>query len=130
MAIIYLKDFTPNDKAYMICIKNSVDPTTWWIEERTVKSVGRKYVTLNGLGCMGYNELKFEKIHDNDAMLYEHCDIGYRRLLFLTKHAAEQYLTAERLKKEIRWKIDNIANCSVEELEEIHSILTKNNSQH
>lgn len=127
MAIIYLKDFTPNSTVYMINIKNAVDPTTWSIEERTVKSVGRKYVTLNK---PDYNELKFEKIHDNDTMLHEHCNIGYPRLLFLTKHAAEQYITEKLLKKEIRWKIDNIENCSIEELKEIHSILTKNNPQY
>lgn len=102
MAIIYLKDFTPNSTAYMIVIKNSVDPATWSIEERTVKSVGRKYVTLNK---PDYNELKFEKIRDDDTMLHEHCNIGYPRLLFLTRHAAEQYITEKLLKKKSDGKL-------------------------
>ena len=70
-----IKDIKPGQTVYILC--RDREPN---IIDRTVKCVGRKYVTL-----VGNWQEQFYLRNESDDYLVEKIDMGYSRYLFATK---------------------------------------------
>lgn len=88
------------------------------IIERTIVRTGRKYVYTNSGG-------KYKKLDNYQEVLVEAVDWGEKRLLFLSRHDAEDYLEKQSL---IGWFMrlpySTIKNYSLAQLREAKKILT------
>lgn len=99
--MLKLTDFKKGSTAYILtrhkgrCCNGVPIPPE--IEEATVLSIGRKYVTVQ----VGLHTKKFKHQEDIDGLL-EHVDFGDMSELFTTRAAAENEIERDRLMVEIR----------------------------
>lgn len=84
-----IKEFQAGQIAYILCMHTGYnqEPT---LKEITVKSVGRKYVTVN-------NGVQYFQRDDSPYGLVEKCNLNSRTLLCPTKGAAEKYIEWKKL---------------------------------
>lgn len=117
--MITIKDFQKGEPCYVLNmhIGRNKDPE---IKESLVKTVGRKYVTIDT-----YYEKKYEATDAN--YLHECTDYGERTLLFRTKQEAEDYVEVHRLAIWLAGRRSNdFEQCTLEELRNMKKILEKN----
>lgn len=119
--MLNLKDFKPGGKVFILTenFGRNKEPK---ISERTVKSVGRKYVTLNG----GWEE-KFSIPHMSVAdisYLEEAKDWGERSLLFKSRQDADDYLERKQIEQWLfRLSPRETDNLSLKQLRKIRDIV-------
>lgn len=107
-----LKDFSPGQTVYTLSEGNV-------IVDRRVKSVGRKYVTLEGVW-----EEKFYVNNEDDGFLTEHINYGYHKLLFSSKENIDMYIKKKQLRNFISRNINNcLKNMSFDQLRRIYNIM-------
>ena len=111
-----IKEFKGLKKAYMLTkIENNRK-----IDEVSIKSIGRKYVTLDD-----YQETQFETCNQKEC-LKEKIQCGWSKLLFPSKEQADNYIEKEEL---IRWILSmtyvQAEQFSLEDLRKVKGILEK-----
>lgn len=119
MQMITIRDFKKGEPCYVLNMHTGRNREPE-IKERLVKTVGRKYVTID----TSY-EKKYEAVDAN--YLYEYTNYGERTLLFRTKQDAEDYVEVYRL---AIWlasrRSSDFEQCTLEELRNMKKILEKN----
>lgn len=114
--IISIKDFQKGDSGFLVTM-NAGRNAKPCIIEKTIKKVGKKYVRLD----MGY-ERKFE--NHNTSYLIENTTFGEYGQLFKSRKAAEDYIEADKIAKELsRMNTFNYRKCSLKQLQQIRAIL-------
>lgn len=114
--IISIKDFQKGDSGFLVTINAGRNERPCIIEQ-TIKKVGRKYITMD----MGY-ERKFE--NHNTSYLIENTTSGEHGQLFKSRKAAEDYIEADKIAKELsRMNTFNYCKCSLKQLQQIRAIL-------
>lgn len=114
--IISIKDFQKGDSGFLVTINAGRNERPCIIEQ-TIKKVGRKYITMD----MGY-ERKFE--NHNTSYLIENTTFGEHGRLFKSRKAAEDYIEADKIAKELsRINTFNYRKCSLKQLQQIRAIL-------
>lgn len=93
-----IKDIKPGQTVYILC--RDREPN---IIDRTVKCVGRKYVTL-----VGNWQEQFYLRNESDDYLVEKIDMGYSRYLFATKDAVDLFIKRCSLESKIRRNISSV----------------------
>ena len=123
-------DFTVGQTVYLMVEKGSnvargiSDKTNIenWILEKTVKLIGKKYITVSNKNFTGY-EIKFDIINDF-RQVYTCGGADYR--LFLSKQEIMDYMNSERIYDYIKSKFnnwDNRGKFSLEQLKAIEGII-------
>lgn len=104
-----LKDFTTGQTVYELETEKP-----YALRERKVKSVGRKYVTLESNWTEKFGVEDYEP-----NALVEKRDWGSRSLLFPDKNSLELYQEDKKCTKEIRLQLDIIASLPFEQKKQI-----------
>lgn len=123
-------DFTVGQTVYLMVERGSnvargiSDKTNIenWILKRTVKLIGKKYITVTNENFTGY-EIKFD-IANDFRQVYSYGGADYR--LFLSKEEIMDYMNSERIYDYIKSKFnnwDNRGKFSLEQLKAIEEII-------
>lgn len=115
---VSIKDFAVGQPAYKVIMNkfNNKEPE---IYEVKIKTVGRKYVTIEGGWETRYSS------EGECGYLEEDNTYGYKTLLFPTKCAAYDHISAYKLRIKIRKFVSTMAfdNMELRELERIDDII-------
>ena len=93
-----IKDIKPGQTVYILCREREPQ-----VVERTVKCVGRKYVSL-----VGNWQEQFYLRNEADNYFVEKINMGYSRYLFATKDAVDLYIKRQVLESKIRCNISSV----------------------
>lgn len=94
-----IKKYTPGDWAYEMATRGAGIPLPESIREVQVASVGRAYVTVADGWKTRYGN---NAGREEDMFLEEKSDFGSKKLLFLTRKDALDYVEMYRLKVKLR----------------------------
>lgn len=114
--MLTVKDFEKGQKAYIVTDDHGTGENK--IFEATVKTVGRKYVTLDNFWGS-----KYQTCANN--YLTEVVNCGWARMLFATEQAAKDYIEVKNLVLSINIKVRHSLDSrySLDQLRQINEIL-------
>lgn len=114
--MLTVKDFEKGQKAYIVTDDHGTGENK--IFEATVKTVGRKYVTLDDSWGS-----KYQTCANN--YLTEVVNCGWARMLFATEQAAKDYIEVKNLVLSINIKVRHSLDSrySLDQLRQINEIL-------
>lgn len=114
--MLTVKDFEKGQKAYIVTDNHGTGENK--IFEATVKTVGRKYVTLDDSWGS-----KYQTCANN--YLTEVVNCGWARMLFATEQAAKDYIEVKNLVLSINIKVRHSLDSrySLDQLRQINEIL-------
>lgn len=114
--MLTVKDFEKGQKAYIVIDDHGTGENK--IFEATVKTVGRKYVTLDDSWGS-----KYQTCVNN--YLTEVVNCGWARMLFATEQAAKDYIEVKNLVLSINIKVSHSLDSrySLDQLRQINEIL-------
>ena len=114
--MLTVKDFEKGQKAYIVTDDHGTGENK--IFEATVKTVGRKYVTLDDSWGS-----KYQTCANN--YLTEVVNCGWARMLFATEQAAKDYIEVKKLVLSINIKVRHSLDSrySLDQLRQINEIL-------
>lgn len=114
--MLAVKDFEKGQKAYIVTDDHGTGENK--IFEATVKTVGRKYVTLDDSWGS-----KYQTCANN--YLTEVVNCGWARMLFATEQAAKDYIEVKNLVLSINIKVRHSLDSrySLDQLRQINEIL-------
>lgn len=114
--MLTVKDFEKGQKAYIVTDDHGTGENK--IFEATVKTIGRKYVTLDDFWGS-----KYQTCANN--YLTEVVNCGWARMLFATEQAAKDYIEVKNLVLSINIKVRHSLDSrySLDQLRQINEIL-------